>query len=249
MLLVTMTAKPDDLKRKIKDIPERQRPREEIERLGVGNVSDHVLIAVLLRSGVKGKNVVEVAQTLLNTYGTLANLARASMPELARIKGIGKVKAQILAAALELARRLAEEQVPVETPVTSPIDAARLLSNTARTLEKEAFWVLLLDSKNRLKKSPMPITHGLLAATQVDPREVFKEAIRYASAAVVLVHNHPSGDTKPSAEDVRITRQMVEAGQLLSIPVLDHVILGTGPVSTNASWFSFRESGLVSFPK
>ena len=118
---------------------------------------------------------------------------------------------------------------------------------TPRTREEESFWVLLLDGKNRLMKAPIEVTRGLLDASLVHPREVFKEAIRSASAAVVLAHNHPSGDPNPSAEDIRITKQLVEAGRIVDIQVLDHVVLGRQSGAGSADFFSFREAGIVEF--
>lgn len=229
------------------DMPSRQRPREEMERLGVSNVSDHVLLAIVLRSGVRGVNVVDLARDLINRYGSLTNLARASIDELADTKGLGKVKAQVLAATLQLAKRLTEESIPGTYTVRSPMDAVRLLREETRTLEEEVFWTLLLDAKNHLKVPPQNITKGLLDASLVHPREVFRPAIKSSSAAVVLVHNHPSGDPTPSAEDVRITKQLVEAGRIVDIRVLDHVIIGAASAQKGADFLSLRETGLVDF--
>lgn len=230
------------------DMPERMRPREEMERLGVEHVSDDVLLAIILRSGVRGANVVDVSRRLLTHYGSLTGIASSSVPELVRaVKGIGKVKAQILLAALELARRLSEEHVPERCRIRTPEDAARLLRDKAKILENEVFWVILLDSKNYLKGHPLEITRGLLDASLVHPREVFRAAIRGATAAVVLVHNHPSGDPLPSAEDIRITKQLVAAGKIVDIRVLDHVIIGKASETGARDFTSMRESGLLEF--
>ena len=231
----------------LKDIPSRQRPREELARLGVDHVSDHVLLAVLLRSGVRGVNVVELAHTLLGRYRTLTGLAATSLDELASIKGMGKVKAQVLSAALQLAKRMNEERVSVGYSVKTPSDVAALLRADVRVLDEEVFWVLLLDTKNRLKLPPLQITRGLLDASLVHAREVFREAIRAATAAVVLAHNHPSGDVTPSAEDIRITNQLVKAGSIIDIKVLDHVIIGRPMNNDAADFMSLSESGLVDF--
>jgi DNA repair protein RadC len=158
------------------------------------------------------------------------------------------VKAQILIAALELAKRLSGERLSENHVVRTPQDAAALLEERARVLEKEVFWMLPLDARNRVKKDPIEITKGLLDASLVHPREVFEMAITTKSAAIVLVHNHPSGDTTPSAEDIRITKQMVEAGKILDIRVLDHVILGKALTPDKKSFLSLRETGLVEFP-
>jgi DNA repair protein RadC len=233
---------------RVADIPSRQRPREQFERMGAENVSDDVLLALILRSGVRGMNVVDLARGIIQQYGSLTELAKASVEDLARIRGLGKVKAQVLKAALELAKRLAAESAPSRHSIRTPEDAAGLLRERVRTREEESFWVLLLDGKNRLLKSPIEVTRGLLDASLVHPREVFKEAIRSASAAVVLAHNHPSGDPTPSAEDIRITKQLVEAGRIVDIHVLDHVVLGRSGVGNGgADFFSFREAGIVEF--
>ena len=232
---------------RVRDIPERLRPREEMARLGVENVSDDVLLAIILRSGVRGMNVVDLSRHLLTAFGSLGDLALASSEELkSAVRGIGDVKAQVLMAALELARRLNEEAVPQRFCIKSPEDVARLLRDKARTLETEVFWVLHLDAKNRLKGTPVDITRGLLDASLVHPREVFRAAIRSATAAAVLAHNHPSGDPVPSSEDIRITRQMVEAGKIVGIKILDHVVLGRESKS-GRSFLSMKEEGLASF--
>lgn len=229
------------------DIPERLRPREEMERLGVSNVSDDVLLAIILRSGIKGKNVIDLARQLITEYGSLSSLAGCSVEELSQIKGMGRVKAQVIAAALELGRRITQEATPPSAPIRTPEDAARLLRNEARVLDRECFWVLKLDSRNRMKGMPAPVTTGLLDSSLVHPREVFRDAIRSATAAVVLVHNHPSGDFHPSAEDIRITKQMIDAGRIVGIKVLDHVILAKAATETARDFLSLRESGTVSF--
>jgi len=233
--------------RRVADIPSRQRPRELFERLGAERVSDEVLLALLLRCGMRGLNVVDLAHNLLLEYGSLTALSQAPVQELTKKKGIGPVKAQILRAALELGRRLNEESAPERPFIRTPEDAARVLRGRASARETEAFWVLLLDTKNRLRQTPVEISTGLLNASLAHPREVFKEAIRCLSAAVVLVHNHPSGDPAPSAEDIKITRQLVEAGRIVDIPVLDHIILGRSTEAGGKDYYSLRESGAVSF--
>jgi len=239
----------DGAARRVKDLPSRSRPREMFDRFGPESVPESVLLALLLRSGAKGVNVVDLADGLLEEYGSLTALAQVSVDELARWKGIGRVKAQIIRAALELARRLSEEKSPARDMIRSPADAARVLRQHARVREQEAFWVLLLDTKCRLKRPPIEVTKGLMDASLVHPREVFKEAIRSSSAAVVVVHNHPSGDPTPSAEDIHISKQLVQAGHVVDIKVLDHVILGLGADEREADHISLRESGLVDFEK
>lgn len=233
---------------RVRDIPPRLRPREEMERVGAEGVSDAVLLAIILRAGIHGTNVIDLARDILNRYRSLTALAGASVEELQSIKGIKKVKAQILIAALELAKRLSQEQLGEQKAVRTPGDAAALLEQRARVLDREVFWILPLDARNRVKKDPVEVSRGLLDASLVHPREVFKMAIATNSAAIVLVHNHPSGDVTPSAEDIRITKQMVEAGRILDIRVLDHVVLGRSSSADAKSFLSIREAGLVEFP-
>lgn len=216
--------------------------------MGVANVSDDVLLAILLRAGTRGKNVADLAREMLVKHGSLTQLASSSVDDLCNdFKGIGPVKAQVLIAAMEIARRLTQESLPKRYRVRTPDDAARLLRDTVRLLSTEVFWVLLLDTKNYLKRPPVEVTRGLLDASLVHPREVFRDAVRCSTAAVVVVHNHPSGDPTPSAEDIRITRQLVEAGKVMGIGVLDHVILGKTVQEGTREYLSLREEGLVTF--
>lgn len=233
--------------RRIKDLPTRLRPREEMERVGAENASERVLLAVLLRSGVKGVSVTDLAEGLLHDYGSLCAISRASLEELAARKGMGRVRAQVLKAALELAQRMSEEEAPAKPSISTPGDAARILRQRAAAREEEAFWVLMLDSKNRMARPPVEVSRGVLDASLVHPREVFREAIRASCAAVLLVHNHPSGDPTPSAEDIRITKQLVEAGRIVDIHVLDHVILGRRHEQGGDDFVSICETGLVDF--
>jgi DNA repair protein RadC len=218
-----------------------------MDRLGAGGVPDDVLLAILLRSGVRGMNVTDLSRRLLRDYGSWTGLACAPVEDLARLRGMGRVKAQVLVAACEVARRMARESAPSRPAIRAPEDAAGLLRADVRTLDVEHFWVLRLDAKNRLKGEPEDVTSGLLDANLVHPREIFRGAIRAAAAAVVLVHNHPSGDPTPSAEDVKITRQLVEAGRILDIRVLDHVVLGKPSVGRCHDFLSLREEGIVGF--
>lgn len=234
----------------VKELPKRMQPREEVERLGVRYVSDATLLAILLRSGTRGQNVVELADVLLRKYGSLTALSTTSIQELTRdeqVKGLGKVKAQVLLAALEVGRRLQQEAIPERTRICTPEDAVRILAADVATLSREVFWSLNLDTKNRLQGRPQEISQGILDASLVHPREVFREAIRSASAAVVLAHNHPSGDPCPSAEDIRITRQLVEAGRIVDIRVLDHIIIGAQRGAELPEFTSLREDGMVDF--
>jgi DNA repair protein RadC len=160
---------------------------------------------------------------------------------------MGPCKAQVLKAALELGRRLTEEAVPASVTLRTPAQVAAVLREQARALDRERFWVLLLDVKNRLVKAPVEVSQGLLDTCPAHPREVFREAILAACANVILAHNHPSGDPAPSGEDIRLTKQLVQAGRMVGIPVLDHVILGRLRESGGEDFASLRESGAVSF--
>lgn len=228
-------------------VPEQARPREIFERLGPEAMSDQQLLAIILRSGVRGRSVMDLANGLLHEYGSLQGLAEVSTNDLRAIHGMGPVRSQVVKSALELARRLAVVPTSVAPTVRTPEEAASLLRHEAQTSDVESFWVLLLDRKYKLRRPPVRITRGILDASLVHPREVFKEAIRSSSAAIVLVHNHPSGDPTPSNEDLRITRQLVEAGRVVDIEVLDHVILGRRHGTDGRDFLSLRESGLISF--
>ncbi len=232
---------------RVRDMPAQIRPREAVAQFGVENVSDDVLLALLLRTGIKGINVVDLAKGLMRRYGSLSAIAETSVSDLASVKGMGPVKAQMLKAALELGRRLGSEMQPARVKITTPADVYRLLRHQAVTLGREMFWVLLVNAKNVLICQPVDVTAGILDASLVHPREVFREAIRSAAAAVVLAHNHPSGDPSPSAEDLKITRQLIESGRIVDIKVLDHVILGRSGTTSKDGYLSLRESGLVAF--
>ena len=230
----------------VKDIPERLRPREEMERRGVQNVSDEVLLAIILRTGARGTNVIDLARALLLHFGSLSNLANATIKELMNFKGIGKVKAQMLLCALQIGRNMIKETLPETKAIKSPIDVINALNEKVQTLDNEKFWVLHLDSKNQFDGKPEEITSGLLNSSLVHPREVFRKAIRDATCAVILAHNHPSGDPTPSPEDIKITRQLVEAGKIIDIKVLDHIIVGRKSTG-NSQHTSMREKGIVDF--
>lgn len=235
--------------RRIHDMPMRLRPREEFERLGAENVSDAVLLALILRTGAKGRNVVELANALLMRYGSLTALSRIPVPQLIKDfkgQGLGRVKAQMLKAALELSRRLAEERMTAGVALRGPEAVAELMTEMVRPLDREIFWMLPLNTRSCLVCPPVEISRGVLNNTSVHTREVFREAISRNSAALILVHNHPSGDPAPSSADIRLTKRFVEAGKLMDIQVLDHVIV-CRPGTASQHFCSLRESGLVNF--
>lgn len=232
---------------RVADVPASERPRELLDKYGAASVPAEVLLAVILRSGVRGSNVIEIAKELIRHYGSLTELAKADVDQLAAIRGMGKIKAQVLKSSFELARRLADEKSETMVSIQTPEDAVSFLREEARLLDKERFWVLFLDGKNRLKGRPRVISEGILNASLVHPREVFRGAITGSSAAVIIAHNHPSGDPAPSSEDIKLTRQLVDAGKILGIQVLDHIIVGRKGMRGEKGFLSMREEQIVSF--
>lgn len=232
---------------RICDLPKALRPREKFDALGAENLAETDLLALLLRTGAAGVNAVELAEELLVRFGSLSALTRASVSDLKQIHGISSVKAQILKAALELARRLTQESVGENPRIASPEEAAAVLRERVRSLDRELFWVLLLDTKNRLMSPPCEVSKGILNASLVHPREIFKPAFQQSAAGLILAHNHPSGDPSPSAEDIRLTKKLVEAGKTVEISVLDHIIMGRRIRGSASDFLSLRESGLVMF--
>lgn len=221
----------------IHDLPQGERPRERLEHFGAGAVSSAELLAIILRVGTDGENVVRVAERLLARFEGLPGLAQATVAELCREKGIGPAKAVQIKAALELGRRLLVT-APHERPqVRTPADAANLLMAEMSLLSQEHLRTVLLDTRNRVLSVPT-IYMGSLNTAQVRVGELFREAIRANCAAMIVVHNHPSGDPTPSPEDVQVTRMIVDAGALLNIDVLDHLIIG------RQRFVSLKERGL-----
>jgi DNA repair protein RadC len=226
----------------IKDLPAAIRPRERLQALGPQSLSDEELVAIILRTGIPGANVLDVSRELLVRYDGLSGLNRASVAELARSAGVGPVKACDLKAAFEIGKRLLTLSPEEKPQITGPQDAYALLRGEMSLLEQESVRVVLLNTKNRVM-NVSPLSLGTVNGSMVRVAEVFREAIRQQAAAIVLAHNHPSGDPTPSAEDVAITRKVVEAGELLSIEVLDHIVIGRpGPSTTG--WVSLRERRL-----
>ncbi len=221
----------------IKELPEGERPRERLEHYGAGALSSAELLAIILRVGTKDENVIRLAQRLLTTYGGLAGLSQAPYSELVTIKGLGQAKTTQLKAAFELGRRLLVA-APHERPIVkTPADAANLLMVEMGMLEQEHLRAVILDSKNHVLKVHT-VYIGSLNTAVVRVGELFREAIRLNAAAMIVAHNHPSGDPTPSSEDVYVTRSIVEAGKLLNIDVLDHLVI------CQSRWVSLKERGL-----
>ncbi len=203
----------------------RHGPRERIQQLGESRLSDAEALSLVLRTGTRDEPVEFTAQRLLRRFGGLPGLASASLREVAGQRGIGPVRAAALCAAFGLARRLGEAQFRPGVRVHSGLEVARIVRDSVRSLRQEAFFVALLDARHRLLSLQL-ISIGSLDATQVHPREVFGPAIRDGAVAVVVAHNHPSGDPSPSADDTRITERLRAVGTLLGIDLLDHVVVG-----------------------
>ncbi len=210
---------------RILDMEEGERPRERLARLGAQSLSTAELLAILLRTGVHGENVIEVSQRLLQEFHGLSGLHRASFEEICHQHGLGPAKAAQLKAAIELANRLRLEAPEDRPPIHSPQDAAALVQYEMSALEQEELRVILLDTRNHVIKIEM-VYRGSLNQSQVRVGELFKSAIRSNCASLIVVHNHPSGDPTPSPDDVAVTRQIIQAGKLLDIDVLDHLVIG-----------------------
>lgn len=227
---------------RIKDQPVSERPRERLAAKGPGALTDAELIAILLRTGLRGTNAVEIGAQLLRKFGSLQALARASVDDLRQVKGIGRDKAVTLLAAFTLARKMAEE-LQRESPVLdNPEAIVTLLKGQNLIKDVETLQVLLLNTRRRLIRVE-EVIDGTIDQLLVHPREVFKRAIAANAAAVVLVHNHPSGDPTPSEADIKVTRDLIRAGQLLKIEVLDHIILGRRTEERSKDYASLRELG------
>jgi DNA repair protein RadC len=227
---------------RIKDMAEQDRPRERLAAGGADALSNADLVAILLRTGTKGYSAIDIAQQLLARFGTLETLARASLDELRRVKGVGRDKAIALKSAFTLAQRMARE-LQHESPVLdTPERVADLLREENRLYDVEHFQVALLNTRRKLIRVEQ-ISQGTLDTILVHPREVFKLAIAANASAVVLVHNHPSGDPTPSEADIKVTRDLIRAGQLLKIDVLDHIIIGRRTAERQKDYVSLRELG------
>lgn len=224
----------------VKDLPLEERPREKLIAKGAKALSNAELLAILLRTGTKEDSVMRVAEKLLIAYkdSGLAAIAQLSLREFGKIKGIGKVKAITVLAALELGTRLAESPSRGRWTVRSPKDVADYVMARLRYESKENFIIMLLNTKNHVLATPT-ISVGSLSASIVHPREIFREAIHHAAASIILIHNHPSGDPSPSKEDIVVTENLVKAGQLMDIAVLDHIIIGDN------RYTSLKEKGII----
>jgi len=227
---------------KIREMSESERPREKLAAHGARALSDAELIAILLRTGISGANAVEVARQLLEKYGSLTGLSRCSVDELSKIKGVKFTKAVQLVAAFGLGDRLAREKW-VKQKIDSPELANELVGPEMRRLRKESLRVILLDTRYHLIRVE-EISLGSINESIAHPRDVFRPAVISSAHAVIVVHNHPSGDASPSQTDHSLTRRLAEAAELLQIKLLDHIIIGA-PSEGTPDYFSFKEAGVL----
>ena len=211
----------------IKELPRDERPQEKLKLRGAASLSTGELLAIILRTGLVGETVIDVAQRLLATHGGLLGLSRVAYSDLCKERGLGEVKAAQLQACIELGRRLALERPDERPRIQSPEDIAAILSSEMAALDQEELRVVLLNTKNEVVKV-VTVYRGSVNAAQIRVAEVFKEAIRLNVPSLVVAHNHPSGDPTPSSDDVAVTRELVKAGQLLDVEVLDHLVIGDG---------------------
>ena len=221
----------------IKELPTSERPRERLLEYGVGALSTAELLAIILRTGTRDENVILLSHRILARFGSLAGMVQASTAEMIAEHGIGPAKVAQLKAALELGRRMLVESPEERPQIRSPADAANLVMTEMGLLEQEQLRVILLDTKNRVLATPT-IYVGSLNTSLIRVGELFREAIRTNCASLIVLHNHPSGDPTPSPEDVAVTRQIVDAGKLLDVDVLDHLVIG------RQRFVSLKERGL-----
>ena len=220
---------------RMKELPIDERPREKLINNGAAALTDSELLAILIGSGTQEKSALDIARDLTADNGILKNIALVhDVKELAKTKGLGRAKAALIIAALELGRRIASAEPLVRDSITSPEDGVALLMPRLRYESKEHFLVVLLNSKNKVLDVEQ-ISEGSLNSSVVHPREVFAPAVLHHAAAILTAHNHPSGDPTPSKEDKDLTNTLVQAGKYMGIPVLDHIIIG------DAKYFSFKE--------
>ena len=221
-------------------IPKNQQPKERLQQLGAEMLTDLELISILLGSGSEDKNVMELAGAVLNEAGSLRALKMMSLTEISQLKGIGANKGARLLAGLELGKRAFLEEKRFLPQITSSQDVLELLADEMRSLENETVKLLLLNAKHRLIHI-VNISLGGVNYSLAHPREVFKSAVKFAASGIILVHNHPSGDFLPSEQDISLTRRLVQAGEIMGIPLLDHIIIA------ETGYYSFNEENIIKY--
>lgn len=224
----------------IKDWPEDERPRERLIKQGSDKLSDTELLAIILRTGEwhEGDSAIDLARKLIIRFGSLRNIDSASISELSQVKGIGTLKAAEIKAALEIGKRLIKQKVESMKKIESSEDIVNYYAPYLRDLKKEVFKVMLLDGRNKLIND-MIISEGGLNSSTIDPKVLLKEAVRESASALIFVHNHPSGESEPTEQDIQITNHLIQACKLVGLRVLDHIIIG------NDNYTSFSEKGLI----
>lgn len=222
-----MTDKPSRVTYRISDLPAAERPRERLISAGADKLGESELLAILLRVGVAGRSAVQLGQHLLERFGGLAGIHRAPFEDLVAEKGIGQAKAAQIKAAIELGRRLHNTPAEERTIINNPAQAADLVKYDMQALEHEEMRAILLDTRNQVLEI-REIYRGSVNTAQVRAADVFKPAVRRNATALIVVHNHPSGDPTPSPDDVAVTRELIKAGELIDVKVLDHIVIGRG---------------------
>ncbi|NUO09385.1 MAG: DNA repair protein RadC [Candidatus Brocadia sp.] len=224
----------------IKQLPTHERPRERLIQSGDEHLTDAELLGIIIRDGTQDYSAVDLARKLLSEYGDFRRLSTASVSELCETKGIGPARAAQIKAALAIAKRLTETSIRPQQQFKCSNDIFRHFHEQLREKKQEVFLAVLLDNKNRIIKVEADVTKGSLTSSIAHPREAFKAAIKESAASVIFVHNHPSGDPEPSKEDIQITQRLSEAGNIVGIKVLDHIIIGNG------SFVSLKDKGIIS---
>jgi DNA repair protein RadC len=222
-----VTEKPPRATYRISDLPESDRPRERLISAGADRLGEAELLAILLRVGVSGQSAVQMGQHLLERFGGLAGIHRAPFEELVGVKGVGMAKAAQIKAAIELGRRLQQSKPEEHTTISNPAQAADLVKYDMQALDHEELRVILMDTRNQVLEV-REVYRGSVNTAQVRAADVFKAAVRKNATALIVVHNHPSGDPTPSPDDVAVTRELIKAGEMIDVKVLDHIIIGRG---------------------